>query len=175
MLLSLIVAMDRNRLIGRNNALPWHLPADLKHFKSVTMGKPVLMGRKTFESIGKPLPGRRNIVISRNTDFDAPGCEVYTSLDKALAVLGAVDEAVIIGGMGIYTLVMPRVQKMYLTIIDAEFKGDAWFPEYDPEEWNIDTEEKHRYEEGENKFDYCFLTLIKGFNHEAHEGHKEIN
>jgi dihydrofolate reductase len=151
--------MDRNRLIGRGNALPWHLPADLKYFKSVTMGKPIIMGRKTFESIGKALPGRRNIIISRNINFDAPGCDVYTSLDAALAAVRDADEAVIIGGMGIYQLVMPQVQKMYLTIIDAEFEGDAWFPEYDPAEWSVDAEEKQRHEDGENKFDYRFLVL----------------
>lgn len=161
MLLSLIVAMDRNRLIGRENQLPWHLSADLKHFKAVTMGKPIIMGRKTYESIGKPLPGRRNLVISRDANYNAAGCEVFITVDAALAALGDVEEAVVIGGMGIYQLAMPQVQKMYLTVIDAEFEGDAWFPEYDAGEWEVVAEEKHKHEDREIKFDFRFLSLVK--------------
>jgi dihydrofolate reductase len=158
-LLSLIVAMDRNRLIGRGNALPWHLPADLKHFKSITMGKPIVMGRKTFESIGKPLPGRRNIVISRNADYQAAGCDVVTSLDAALKVAGNVDEIMIIGGTQIFRESFARAQRIYLTLIDAEFEGDAWFPEYDAKQWKVSAEEKHRYQDGDAEFEYRFLQL----------------
>ena len=157
MLLSLIVAMDRNRLIGRNNQLPWYLPADLKHFKSVTMGKPIIMGRKTHESIGKPLPGRQNIVISRRTDYDAPGCVVCGSLDAATAVTQDAEETVIIGGMGIYTLALPHVKRMHITEIDAVFEGDAWFPDIDFAEWHCASSEEYRHDDKEGGFTYRFL------------------
>lgn len=158
-IISFVVAMDRNRLIGRENGLPWHLPADLKHFKAVTLGKPILMGRKTFESIGRPLPGRRNIVISRNPHYQAPGCEVFTSLDNALAALADAEEVAIIGGMGIFTLALPLADKMYLTVIDETFEGDAWFPSFDESEWRCMATETHRHEDETGSFTYRFLTL----------------
>ena len=135
-MISLIVAMDRNGLIGRDNGLPWHLPADLKHFKATTLGKPVVMGRKTYESIGRPLPGRHNIVVSRNPEFDAPGCTVVHSASAAIAAAGDVEEVMIIGGAQLYTELLPYTQRIYLTRVDAEFNGDAWFPELDAEAWN---------------------------------------
>jgi dihydrofolate reductase len=158
-LLSLIVAMDSNRLIGRGNALPWHLPADLKHFKSITMSKPIIMGRKTYESIGKPLPGRRNIVITRNPNYQAPGCDVVTSLDAALKAAGNVDEIMIIGGTQIFQESLPVTQRIYLTLIDHEFEGDAWFPEYDLKKWKVSAEEKHRHQDSDTGFEYKFLQL----------------
>lgn len=158
-IISFVVAMDRNRLIGRDNGLPWHLPADLKHFKAVTMGKPVVMGRKTFESIGRPLPGRRNIVISRNPAYAAQGCEVFTGLDDALAALAGVEEIAIIGGMGIFTLALPLADKMYLTVIDEAFEGDAWFPPYNENDWRCTASETHRHEDDTRSFTYRFLTL----------------
>ena len=157
-MLSIIVAMDRNRLIGRGNALPWRLPADLKHFKEVTLGKPVVMGRKTYESIGRPLPGRHNIVISRNPDFTASGCTLVRSADAALQAAGDVPEVMLIGGAQLYAELIPRVQRLYLTRIDAAFEGDAWFPELDDREWR----EIHRVDhsaDAANTFDYSFSIL----------------
>jgi dihydrofolate reductase len=158
-LISFVVAMDRNRLIGSNNALPWHLPPDLKRFKALTLGKPVIMGRKTHESIGRPLPGRRNIVISRNTAYKAAGCEVVGSLQQAIELTADVEEAMIIGGVTIYQSALPLVRRMYLTLIDAGFSGDAWFPEYNADEWKVSAEERHRYREGEADFEYRFVQL----------------
>ena len=135
MLVSLIVAMDRNRLIGAGNRMPWHLPADLRHFRDLTLGKPVVMGRKTFESIGKPLPGRRNLVVSRNSAFTAPGCEVVHSLDAALAACAEAAEVMIIGGATIYAQAMPLAGRLYLTTIEHEFEGDTYFPEWSAAEW----------------------------------------
>jgi dihydrofolate reductase len=158
-LLSFVVAMDRNRLIGRDNGLPWHLPPDLKRFKALTLGKPIIMGRKTHESIGRPLPGRRNIVISRNPSYTAAGCEVAGSLEQAIALTADVEEAVIIGGTALFASAFPLVQRMHLTLIDAEFPGDAWFPEYNPAEWCVSAEETHHYNEGAAEFDYRFVQL----------------
>ena len=135
-MISLIVAMDRNRLIGRDNGLPWHLPADLRHFKSITLGKPVVMGRKTYESIGKPLPERHNIVVTRTADFAAPGCTVVGSPDAAVAAAGAAAEIMVIGGAQLYADFLPRAQRIYLTRVDADFEGDAWFPELRASEWH---------------------------------------
>lgn len=132
---SLIAAMDRKRLIGRDNALPWRLPEDLRHFKATTLGKPVIMGRKTWESLGRPLPGRRNIVVSRNAGYAAAGAELATSLPAALALAGDADEAFVIGGAELYRQALPLAQRLYLTEIDAEFAGDAWFPEFAAAEW----------------------------------------
>jgi dihydrofolate reductase len=111
--------MAANRVIGRNNALPWHLPADLKHFKALTLGHPVVMGRRTYESIGKPLPGRRNLVITRNRNFSAPGCEVVASLDAALTACGGAAEIFIIGGAELYRESLARAQRLELTDIHA--------------------------------------------------------
>lgn len=158
-LISYVVAMDRNRVIGRDNALPWHLPPDLKRFKTLTMGRPIIMGRKTYESIGRPLPGRRNIVISRNPSYKAEGCEVVGSLEQAIAITADVEEAMIIGGGAIFESAMPLVGRMYLTLIDTAFEGDAWFPEYDPAKWRIIAEEKHGYSEGDKEFEYRFIQL----------------
>jgi len=128
--------MDNNRLIGKDNDLPWHLPADLQYFKSVTMNKPILMGRKTYDSIGRPLPGRQNIVLTRG-DADIEGVTVVNSLDEAIAAAGDAEEIMVIGGSSIYELVLPKVQRMYLSFVDGEFEGDAWFPKYDENEWVI--------------------------------------
>ena len=133
--LSMIVAMDENRLIGSNNELPWHLPADLAFFKRTTMGKPIVMGRKTFESIGRPLPGRLNIVISRNPGFTAEGCEVAGDIDTALAICNAHDEVMLIGGASLYQQAIDQATIMYLTRIHHSFTGDTWFPEYNEDDW----------------------------------------
>lgn len=157
MRISIIAAMDRNRLIGNRNQLPWHLPADLAHFKRVTMGKPVIMGRKTFESIGRPLPGRTNIVLTGSADFRADGVLVASSLDQALEYASGADEAMVIGGGMIYRLVLPSADRLYLTLVDNAYEGDAWFPDFDPAEWRIIASEAHAADD-KNPSDYRFVT-----------------
>lgn len=156
-LLSLIAAMDRNHLIGCENRLPWHLPADLQHFKKVTMGKPIVMGRKTWESLGRPLPGRLNITISRNPDYRAEGAQVVDSLEAAIVAAGEADEIMIIGGANLYQQVLSRVDRLYLTRVDAEFDGDAWFPEINAEEWMLSSSESHE-PDSKNRYPYRFET-----------------
>lgn len=129
-MISLIVAHDKNRVIGYENKMPWHLPGDLKYFKEQTMGKPIIMGRKTFESIGKPLPGRRNIVITRNKEYNQEGIEIVESVEAALALAGDVPEIMVIGGEQIFKLVLPIADRLYVTLIDHSFVGDTYFPEY---------------------------------------------
>lgn len=129
--------MDRNRLIGNRNQLPWHLPADLAHFKKITLNKPILMGRKTYESIGRPLPGRQNIVLTHNRSLNIEGVTVVNSLEEAIESLKDASELMVIGGSTLYELALPQAQRMYLTYVDGEFEGDAWFPEFDENEWNI--------------------------------------
>ena len=147
--LALIVAAADNNVIGRNNALPWHLPADLQHFKRKTLGKPILMGRKTFESIGRPLPGRSNIVISSNRDFFADGVRVVYSLDSAIelaediAFIDGSEELVVIGGEQIYRLALPLVQRLYLTRVHVSPDGDALFPPLDADVWREVAREPH--------------------------------
>ena len=160
--LSLIVAMDANRLIGADNGLPWHLPADLAFFKRVTLGKPVLMGRKTQQSIGRPLPGRRNIVISRDPGFQAEGCERAAGLDEALALVDGVEEAMLIGGASLYRQALPRVGQMYITRIHHEFGGDTWFPEFDDAEWRIEFHED--FEAGhKHEYNFSFMKYVRKF------------
>ncbi len=154
--LSIICAMDQNRLIGKNNALPWHLPADLAFFKQTTMGKPILMGRKTYESIGRPLPGRQNIIISRDTNYQAEGCDCCTDIDTALALAADHAEIMLIGGASLYQQTLERAQQLYLTHIHASFEGDAWFPEVNQNDWLITWQEDHTADE-KNRFDYSFV------------------
>ncbi|WP_199101609.1 dihydrofolate reductase [Aquitalea sp. ASV11] len=133
--LTLVAAKARNGVIGINNTLPWHLPEDLKHFKAVTLGKPVLMGRKTYDSIGRPLPGRRNIVITRQSDWQADGVEVAHSLEQALEMADGVAEVCLIGGADLYRQAMALADALRLTEIDADFDGDACFPEVSTADW----------------------------------------
>jgi dihydrofolate reductase len=148
---SLVVAMARNRVIGRDNALPWRLPAELAHFKRVTMGHPIIMGRKTYESIGKPLPGRMNIVVSRNRGFTAPGVTVVDSLESAYAAAGDADEVSIIGGTSLFEAALPTADCIHLTEVEADVEGDTWFPKFDRGEWTEreiarhPADEKHAY------------------------------
>lgn len=135
MKLSLIVAMAENGVIGREGALPWHLPADLRRFKTLTMGHPMVMGRKTFESIGRALPGRRSIVVSRNPEWQAEGVETVTSLEQALTLAAAEEEVFVIGGAEIFALALPRADRLYLTRVHAEIEGDVFFPKLDKSEW----------------------------------------
>ncbi|MEJ2059907.1 MAG: type 3 dihydrofolate reductase [Gammaproteobacteria bacterium] len=157
-MLTLVVAMAHDRVIGRDNEMPWHLPADLKHFKSITLGKPVVMGRRTYESIGRPLPGRLNIVITRDHGYEAPGCTVVASLDAALAAAGDAQEVMVIGGANLYAQVIERAERMYLTLIDAELEGDTHFPEYDAQAWRVCAREPHSADE-KNAYPYEFVTL----------------
>jgi len=163
MIISIIVAMADNRVIGIDNGLPWYLPADLKHFRAVTMGKPILMGRKTFESIGRPLPGRTNIVISHNPDLALAGCRTATTIEGALAIAGEAlrdsgyDEAMVIGGAALYREMLPRTQRLYLTQVHAAPEGDAFFPELDGQ-WR-ETGRQDFETDGENEHAYSFVML----------------
>ncbi|QJR10311.1 Dihydrofolate reductase type 3 [Usitatibacter rugosus] len=139
MIRSYVVAATRNRVIGKGNGMPWHLPSDLAFFKKITMGHPIVMGRKTHESIGKALPGRTNIVITRDPAFKAPGCVVVDSLEAAYRAAGDVDEVFVIGGAQIFEAGMPGVDRIYLTDIDAQIEGDTWFPPFDRSQW-VETE-----------------------------------
>ena len=132
---SLVVAMAANRVIGRDNALPWHLPADLAHFKRVTWGHPVVMGRRTYESIGKPLPGRKNIVVTRNRAFQAPGCTVAPSLEAAWRAAGDADEVCVIGGTSLFEETLPLADVIHLTEVEADVPGDTYFPEFERGAW----------------------------------------
>ncbi|MCF5879257.1 type 3 dihydrofolate reductase [Aeromonas veronii] len=159
MKISMIAAMAHDRVIGKDNQMPWHLPADLAHFKRVTLGKPVLMGRKTFESIGRPLPGRRNLVISRNTDYQAEGIEVVGSVEAALALLAgsSVEELMVIGGGHLYAEMLPSADCLYLTRIDLAVEGDTRFPAFDDGQWQRVDCESHPADE-KNPHPYSFET-----------------
>ena len=132
---SLVVAVAANRVIGRDNALPWRLPADLAHFKKVTMGHPIVMGRRTYESIGKPLPGRKNIVVTRNRAFQAPGCTVVQSLEDAWKAAGDAEEVCVIGGTSLFEEALPIADVIHLTQVEASVEGDTYFPDFDRSQW----------------------------------------
>ncbi|MCA1804849.1 MAG: type 3 dihydrofolate reductase [Xanthomonadaceae bacterium] len=157
-IISFVVAMARNGVIGKDNQLPWRLPADLRHFKAVTMGKPIIMGRKTFDSIGRPLPGRTNIVVTRDSAYQAEGCLVAHSIEAALAAAGDVEEVMIIGGADFYRQLLPRADRIYLTLIDAEIEGDTRFPELDAARWRERSREQHAPDE-QNPYPYSFIVL----------------
>ncbi|OEC41006.1 type 3 dihydrofolate reductase [Aeromonas sp. DNP9] len=159
MKISMIAAMAHDRVIGKDNQMPWHLPADLAHFKRVTLGKPVLMGRKTFESIGRPLPGRRNLVISRNPGYQAEGIEVVGSVEAALALLAgsSVEELMVIGGGHLYAEMLPSADCLYLTQIDLAVEGDTRFPAFDDGQWQRIECESHSADE-KNPHPYSFET-----------------
>ena len=163
MILSVIVAMAHNRVIGLNNQMPWYLPADLAWFKKNTLNKPVIMGRKTFESIGRPLPNRHNIVISRqieSIDNKISNVSWVKSIDEAisLAQKQQPDEVFIIGGGNIYQQVLPLIERLYLTHIDAELQGDTYFPDYLSEQWQVIYQEDHQADE-KNSYPYQFKIL----------------
>lgn len=166
--LSILVAMAKNRVIGKNNGLPWHLPADLKHFKSLTMGHAIIMGRKTYESIGRPLPGRTNIIVTSQTGFNVTGATVVHSLDEALQLGNLSDtpsqncERFIIGGADLYRQTIALSQRMYITEIQQAFDGDTYFPEYNPDEWYEKSRERHFSEDktpGKPSLEYHFVIL----------------
>ena len=161
MIISIIVAMDKKGVIGLDGDLPWRLSADLKHFKAITMGKPLIMGRKTHESIGRPLPDRENIVLTRSKDFIAEGCTVVHSLEDALFAAGDVDEIMIMGVSGIYDQSLVRAGRLYLTEVHADVRGDVYFPEFDKGAWLEIEREDHSADE-KNEFDYSFVVLERG-------------
>lgn len=142
-----MVAASRNGVIGVDGELPWHLPDDFAWFKQITMGKPIVMGRRTWESIGRPLPGRRNVVISRNPGYDAEGADVVGSPDQALELLASVDEVMVIGGGEIYRLFLERASRVYLTRVNVELDGDTLFPALQDADWTLQTSEAHPADE----------------------------
>ncbi|CAE6705921.1 dihydrofolate reductase [Candidatus Nitrotoga fabula] len=155
--LSIIVAMARNRVIGLNNALPWRIPADLKHFKSLTMGHHMIMGRKTYDSIGKPLPGRTTVVLSRNRALKMDGCAVVHSLEEAFKACAGDDEIFIVGGAELYALAMPLADIIYLTEIQQDMAGDAYFPELDKNSW-LESVRERCSQETPQKLEFHFVT-----------------
>ncbi|WP_171037327.1 type 3 dihydrofolate reductase [Pseudoalteromonas phenolica] len=161
MIISMIAAMANDRIIGDDNQMPWHLPADLQHFKRVTMDKPVVMGRKTFESIGRPLPGRRNIVITRNATYKADGIEVVSSPEAALALLEGIEEIMVIGGGNIYSQFLPLAERLYLTFIELTVPGDTQFPDYEKDYTWVEIESEVHQSDERNKYGYTFVTLQK--------------
>ena len=158
MKISICVAMDKNRVIGHENKMPWHLSADLKKFKKITMGKPILMGRKTFESIGRPLPGRDNVIISRNPGYQQQGCQVYNSIEAAISVCKDNAEVMIIGGASFYQAMLPKASYIYLTQIHESFEGDTFFPEIDRAQWN-EVKRLDVTDDPTVNFNYSFITL----------------
>lgn len=158
MIRSLVIAQAANRVIGRDNRMPWHLPADLAHFKRVTLGRPIIMGRKTWESIGRALPGRLNIVITRTPAFSAPGATVVSSLEEAFQAAGDADEAFVIGGGQIYAEAMATADRIYLTEIATEVVGDTYFPAIDRSQWQETLMGEHAPDE-RNAYPLRFLLL----------------
>jgi len=160
MSISIIVAMSENNVIGKDNELPWHMPNDLKHFKEITMGKPILMGRKTFESIGRPLPGRMNIILSSDPAYLAPGCIVISSVEELEQVVSSDDETMVIGGAKVFAQFLEVASKLYLTRIHTQVDGDVFFPDFRLEDWQqIDDREFETDEQHE--FAYSFSTYTR--------------
>ena len=158
MTISLIAALGNHREIGKDNQLLWRLPDDLARFKSLTAGKPLVMGRKTYQSIGRPLPGRRMIVISRQSGFQAPGCEVVACPEAAMALCAEAAEVMIGGGQAIYAYFLPRADRQYLTYVDGGFEADAYYPEFEPDEWEETARVPHPRDE-RHAYDSVFVTL----------------
>ncbi|PLS16262.1 dihydrofolate reductase [Bacillus sp. M6-12] len=160
-MISLLLAMDKNRLIGKENQLPWHLPADLKYFKEVTMGHPIVMGRKTFESIGRILPGRENVIVTRNKNFEADGCAVLHSANEIKEYADRHEgEVFVIGGAEIFKAVLPVTNRLYITEIKEEFEGDTFFPPVNEREWELISSRKGTVDE-KNIYEHDFLVYEK--------------
>ncbi|AKQ44898.1 hypothetical protein TH63_03505 [Rufibacter radiotolerans] len=159
-MIGIVVAISENRVIGKDNQLIWHLPEDLKHFKKLTMGHPMIMGRKTFEAIGKPLPGRTTVIVTRQPEYQAPeGGLVATSLEEALQQSLALDEQVlVIGGGEIYQQALPLAEVVYLTLVHESFDGDVFFPELDTEVWEVTDQEEHLADE-KHAYPFTFFTF----------------
>lgn len=156
--ISLIAAMDRNRVIGRDNKIPWRLPAEQRWFKSVTLGKPILMGRKTYESIGRPLPGRHNIILTTNRAYSAEGCTVVHSVEEAIRAAGEEKELMVIGGAYLYRQMLPLADCLYLTFIETEIEGDTYFPAFSTVDWHIIQEDYFPANE-QNIYNYRILVM----------------
>ena len=157
--ITLVAAMARNRAIGLDGAMPWHLPRELKHFKETTMGKPIVMGRKTWESIGRVLPGRQNIVVTRNRKYTAPGCDVVASLEQAVWLAGG-DEVMVIGGGQLYAEALPVADRMVLTLVDCEPGADTWFPQWDPSGWR-EVSSRSEAPDEKNPHAYRVIDLVR--------------
>lgn len=153
---SIIAAMASNRAIGINNTLPWRLPADLAHFKALTLGHHIIMGRKTYESLGKPLPGRTSVIVTRDRGYSVPGCVVAHSLEAAMAACDGDTEAFFIGGADLYRQALELADRIYLTEVKTEVAGDAWFPEFDHAGWR-ESSRKHCSADEKNPFDHDFV------------------
>lgn len=162
--ISIIAALAENNTIGINGNLPWQIPADLKHFKKLTLHKPVIMGRKTFASLGKPLPERENIIVSRNPYFAAAGCHVVNSLKEALDYVKNQEEVMIIGGAQIYAEALPLANRLYLTRVHANIPGDTFFPQFNIKEWQEIAREDF-LADAKNPYDYSFVTLVRNKQH----------
>ena len=153
---AIIAAVARNGVIGQRNRMPWHLPEDLKRFRQLTLGQAVILGRRTFESIGKPLAGRNNIVVTRSPDWTRPGCHAAHSLEAALAAVDEREDAFVIGGAEIYALALPIARRLYMTEIERDFEGDAFFPEFDRSRWR-EVSRESRVLGGAGGFSYHFV------------------
>jgi dihydrofolate reductase len=162
MIISLIAAVSENNVIGNNGKIPWHLPADFAYFKKTTWGHHVVMGQTTFESIGKPLPGRTNIILSFDKDYKAPGCKVVDSLDKSfqIAASSGEEELFVIGGASVYAQTIEMADKLYITKVHHKFSGDTHFPTIDPKKWKKVSETKNKKDD-KNKYDFSFLIYEK--------------
>lgn len=158
MKIAMIAAMANNRVIGKDNQMPWHLPEDLRHFKAMTLGKPVVMGRKTYESIGRPLPGRHNIVISRQADLMIDGVTTVTSFDDAKLAAGDCEELVIMGGGQLYEMLLSQADILYLTEIALDVEGDTYFPDWNDGSWK---EVSRDVAKNDNDLEYSFIKLVK--------------
>lgn len=156
MRIAIIAAMARDRVIGIRNALPWHLPEDLRHFKRLTMGHHIIMGRKTYESIGRPLPGRTTVIVTRDAGYRQAGCLTAASPEQAISLCAGDEEVFFVGGAQMYSQVLPLADRLYLTEIDADYAGDAWFPAFDRNVWRETAREHHASAGGLN---YAFVTL----------------
>jgi dihydrofolate reductase len=163
LIVSLIAAIADNGVIGRDNTLPWHLPADLKYFRKVTMGHPIIMGRKNYVDIGKPLPGRINIILSRDRSFSADGCTVVHDPDEALAAAGDSDEVFVIGGAEIYRIFLPLADRLLITQIHIDAEGDIHFPDYHQDDWTLESRQDFVADE-KNPLDYSFLVFRRASN-----------
>src|SRR5690554_3694846 len=157
-LIQLVVAYSTNRIIGKDNTLPWRLPSDLAHFKRVTLGQPIIMGRKTWESLGRPLPGRPNLVITHNKDLVAEGAQIFHSLDEALESCQGIDRVCIIGGEQLFRLALPRAHQVIATEVHADIDGDTWFPPLEPTQWS---ETQRETQPVENDLTFDFVTYSR--------------
>lgn len=157
-LVSIVAAISENRVIGRDNRLPWRLPADLAHFKGLTLDKPIVMGRRTWESLPELLPRRTHIVVTRDRSYQAPGCILVGSPQEAIATAGAAPELMVVGGAGLYRHMLPLTQRMYLTLVAATVEGDVFFPDWDPASWR-EVSREERPHDARNRYDLTFVPL----------------